>query len=70
MTDRCKAMVWERGGEPNILEANRAQMPAQALTCAVERLSEIKSKGSAFDRWRSLVILVSEVPKEGERCGS
>ena len=45
-------------------------MPAQALTRAVERLSEIKSKGSAFDRWRSLVVLVSEVPKEGEGCGS
>ena len=42
----------------------------QALTSAVERLSKIKAKGSAFDRWRSLVILVSKAPVEGGGWGS
>ena len=57
MTDGCKALVWEKGGKPNIRKANRAQLPMQALTSAVERLSKIKAKGSAFDRWRSLVTV-------------
>ena len=70
MTDGCKALVWERGGKPNIRKANRAQLPMQALTSAVERLSKIKAKGSAFDRWRSLVILVSKAPVEGGGWGS
>lgn len=63
-------MIWKREEEPNIQEANRAPLPTQDLTSVVERLSEIKSKGSAFDRWKSLVILVSKVPMEGEGWGS